>query len=212
MVSENESLITAALAADLGKPDFEARFAECITVQTDIKATLDEIDEWMKPVSCPTPAALLPGSSFVQRDPYGVVLIIGPFNYPFQLSILPLVAAISAGNCAVIKPSELTPKTSELISTLIPKYMDQRAFKVVLGAIPETGALLAEKWDYIFFTGSDVVGKIVAKAAAENLTPCTLELGGKSPVIIADDADLKLAARRIMWGKVMNAGNKQIKL
>jgi len=117
-----------------------------------------------------------------------------------------LVAALSAGNCAIIKPSELTPASSSLLASLLPRYTDPRAIRVVQGGIPETSALLKEKWDYIFFTGSDVVGRIVAKAAAENLTPYTLELGGKSPTIISPDADLKLAARRIMWGKVLNCG------
>ena len=210
LMEENEAAITTALKSDVGKPTFESTFTEVVTVQTEIRATLDELDHWMKPTSYPTPASLLPGSSYVMRDPYGVVLIIAPFNYPIQLSMLPLIAAISAGNCAVLKPSELTPASSTLLATLLPKYLDPQAFQVITGAIPETTALLKERWDYIFFTGSDVVGKIVAKAAAEHMTPVTLELGGKSPVILGEDADLTLAARRVMWGKCLNAGQSCI--
>lgn len=178
-MSENENAIQVALAKDLGKPGFEAVFAEVISVENEIRSMLDQLDDWLAPEAQPTPLALLPGSSFVQRDPYGVVLIVAPFNYPVQLTMLPLVAAISAGNCAIIKPSELTPASSALLQKLIPRYLDPRAFKVVTGAVEETTALLKEKFDYIFFTGSENVGKIVAKAAAETLTPVTLELGGQ---------------------------------
>jgi aldehyde dehydrogenase (NAD+) len=210
MMEENESAILAALRADVGKPGFEAEFAEVVTVETEIRATLDEIDEWMKPKSYPTPAALLPGKSYVLHEPYGVVLIIAPFNYPIQLSILPLIAAISAGNCAILKPSEQTPASSELLGKLFAKYLDPQAFQIVTGDKEQVSALLKERWDYIFFTGSEFVGKVVAKAAAEHLTPITLELGGKSPVILGEDADLTLAARRVMWGKCMNAGQSCI--
>lgn len=210
LMTENEDRITAALKADVGKPNFEATFTEIVSVETEIRAMIDELDEWMKPTHYPTPASLMPGDSYVVRDPYGVVLIIAPFNYPIQLTILPLIASISAGNCAVLKPSELTPASSALLAELIPKYMDNSAFQVVTGSIAETTALLKERWDYIFFTGSDMVGKVVARAAAEHLTPVTLELGGKSPVILGPDADLTLAARRVMWGKCLNAGQSCI--
>jgi aldehyde dehydrogenase (NAD+) len=212
LMEENEDAILAALASDLSKPKAEAMATEIFSVETEIRATLAEIDEWMRPVEYPTPVALLPGHSYVQRDPYGIVLIVAPFNYPVQLSILPLIAAISAGNVAILKPSELTPASSGLLAKLIPKYLDQQAFQVITGSIAETTALLAQRWDYIFFTGSDIVGKVVAKAAAEHMTPYTLELGGKSPVILAEDADIPLAARRTMWGKILNVGQSHAQM
>lgn len=210
MIEENEKAWTDALKADLSKPYFEASFTEVVLSITELRSTLKDLAEWMKPQKAPTPVALLPGSSYVLYEPYGVALIIGAFNYPIMLTIMPLAAAVSAGNIAVIKPSELSPATSKLIAQLIPKYMDQKAFAVVEGSIPETTALLAQKWDYIFFTGSERVGKVVMKAAAEHLTPLTLELGGKSPTIVCRDADIALAARRIMWGKVVNSGQSCI--
>jgi aldehyde dehydrogenase (NAD+) len=148
----------------------------------------------------------LPGASHVQPEPLGVALIIGAWNYPIQLVLAPLIPAIAAGNCAVIKPSEVTPRASKLLAELVPKYLDSDAIAVVEGAVEETTALLEQRWDHIFYTGGSVVGRIVMKAAAEHLTPVTLELGGKSPAIIDDGADLKSAARRIAWGKTLNAG------
>ena len=136
----------------------------------------------------------------------GTVLIISPFNYPIQLALMPLCACIAAGNTAIIKPSELTPASSSVLAKLIPKYLDTRAFRVVEGSVTETTALLKLKWDLIFFTGSEQVGKIVQKAAAEHLIPTVLELGGKSPTIIDSNCDLNLAVRRTLWGKLMNAG------
>lgn len=164
----------------------------------------------MAPERVATPLALVPAESFIVKEPYGVVLIIGPFNYPIQLTVNPLAAALAAGNVAVIKPSELTPASSSLIARLLPTYLDPQALSIIQGAIPETTALLKQHFDYIFFTGSEGVGKVILRAAAEFLTPCTLELGGKSPVIVAEDADLQLAARRILWGKCANAGQSCI--
>jgi aldehyde dehydrogenase (NAD+) len=144
---------------------------------TETKAFLDHLPSLMAPTPYPTPLSLLPGTSYTRPEPYGAVLIIAPFNYPIQLTILPLIAALAAGNVVVIKPSELTPATSDLLQKLVPKYLDNKAVRLIDGAVPETTALLKEKWDFIFFTGSETVGKIVLKAAAEHLTPCTLELG-----------------------------------
>lgn len=144
-MEENEAAIQAALKSDVGKPGFEATFTEIVPVQVEIRQMLDEIDHWMRPQSCPTPAALLPGSSYIMRDPYGVVLIVAPFNYPIQLTMLPLIAAISAGNCAILKPSELTPASTALLLELLPKYLDTSAFQIVTGGVAETTALLKEK-------------------------------------------------------------------
>lgn len=201
---ENTEKITASLAKDLGKPEFEANFSEVLSTSTELSSMLSSLSSWMSDVSVPTPLGLLPGSSFIRSEPYGVCLIISPFNYPFQLSILPLAAALSAGNVCVLKPSELTPCTSSLLSSLLPLYLSQEAVKVVTGAVEETTELLKQKWDYIFFTGSEFVGKIVQRAAADHLTPTTLELGGKSPCIVHSDADLPVAAKRIIWGKSLN--------
>lgn len=145
LMEENEAAIQAALKSDVGKPGFEATFTEIVPVQVEIRQMLDEIDHWMRPQSCPTPAALLPGSSYIMRDPYGVVLIVAPFNYPIQLTMLPLIAAISAGNCAILKPSELTPASTALLLELLPKYLDTSAFQIVTGGVAETTALLKEK-------------------------------------------------------------------
>ena len=207
LMEENEPAIRAALLSDVGKPWFEATFTEIVKVQTSIRSMLEQLDEWVAPVPCPTPVVLLPGTSYIIREPLGVILIIAPFNYPFQLTMLPLIAAIAAGNCALIKPSEEAPACSKLIAELIPRYLDTQAFRVVPGSIPETTALLAQKFDKIFFTGSTNVGRIVAEAAAKTLTPCTLELGGKSPVILGADADIPLAARRTMWGQRKHAAH-----
>jgi aldehyde dehydrogenase (NAD+) len=147
-----------------------------------------------------------PGKSYVLREPLGVALVIAPWNYPLQLLLLPMAAAIAAGNCVVTKPSELAPATSTAVARLLPRYLDPAAVAVVEGGVPETTALLAQRFDHIFYTGNGRVGRIVLHAAAEHLTPVTLELGGKSPAIVAADADLAVAARRIAWGKFFNAG------
>src|SRR3954463_14215367 len=160
----------------------------------------------MKPVSISTPYQLAPSHGEVRFDPLGVGLIIGTWNYPVMLTLSPLVAAISAGNCAVIKPSEVSPATGEVIARYLPAYLDPNAFSVVLGAVSETTALLEQPWDHIFFTGGTTVAKIVMTAAAKNLTPVVLELGGKSPAIVHSSADLRVAARRITQGRWNNAG------
>ena len=210
LIMSNETAITAALKLDLGKSHFEAASTEVFTVATDIAASIAALSSWMAPESVATPLALLPASSAIRREPFGVVLIIAPFNYPFQLTALPLAAAIAAGNTAVIKPSDMTPATSALLASLLPAFLDAKAVTVVSGGVEETTALLKQKFDYIFFTGSESVGKIVMKAAAEHLTPVTLELGGKSPTIVDATADIALAARRVSWGKYLNAGQSCI--
>ena len=206
LITDNEKELLQALYTDLHKPTMEASAGEIVNSAAEVRETLSQLKTWMRPESVHTPIALQPASSYVVREPYGVMLLIAPFNYPFSLIVLPLVAAIAAGNAVVMKPSEMTPAVSAAIARLIPQYLDQQAFAVVEGGIPETTALLQQRWDYIFFTGSETVGKIVAKAAAEHLTPVTLELGGKSPVIVDADANVELAARRVLWGKGHNLG------
>lgn len=206
LVKENEKALIEALASDLGRPSFEAWLAETRYLEIEIEHTLKELPGWMKQERHSTPMILQPGSAYVQPEPLGVVLIIAPWNYPIQLALAPLIGALAAGNCAVVKPSEVSPASSALLAELIPRYLDNDAVAVVEGAVPETTALLAQRWDHIFFTGGERVGKIVMTAAAQHLTPVTLELGGKSPVIIDKTANLKVAARRLIWGKAFNAG------
>src|SRR3989440_6054097 len=160
----------------------------------------------MKAAPFGTPAVLEPARGQVQLDPLGVGLIIGTWNYPLMLTLSPLIAAISGGNAAVVKPSEVAPATADVIARLLPEYLDCNAFSVVLGARPETTALLEQQWDHIFFTGGTAVAKVVMAAAAKNLTPLVLELGGKSPTIVHSSADLRVAARRIAQGRWNNAG------
>jgi len=177
-------------------------------IVSDIKGTIGQLDAWAQPTSVSTPLAQMKGltTSKVVPEPKGVVLVISPWNYPISLPILGVLAAISAGNCVVLKLSEVSEHCSVLLAELIPKYMDNRCIKVVLGAIPEATALLKLKFDHILYTGNGMVGRVVMRAAAEHLTPVTLELGGKSPTIVDKNVDLAAAARRIIWGKCLNAG------
>ncbi|WP_348797035.1 aldehyde dehydrogenase [Flavobacterium adhaerens] len=201
---ENE--IIQALYEDFKKPTFEAFVTETNFTISELKDTIKNIEKWAK-IKNVTPSILnFPSTDFIIKEPYGKVLIIAPWNYPFQLAMCPLIAAVAAGNQVTLKPSELTPKTSSIIREIIEKTFQQQHVKVVEGDAQISQNLLAQRWDYIFFTGSVAVGKIVAKAAAKNLTPVTLELGGKNPCIIDETADLKLAAKRIVWGKFLNAG------
>ncbi len=206
MLEDNESVIAEALAADLSKPPQEVVLGETALLFAEIKHARARLERWARPRKVDTPMFAQPAVSRVEPEPLGVALIIGAWNYPLQLTLAPLIPAIAAGNCAVLKPSEVTPYTSKLIANMVPRYLDRRAVAVVEGAVPETTALLAQRWDHVFYTGGAAVGKIVMKAAAERLTPVTLELGGKSPAIVDDSADLKSAARRIAWGKALNAG------
>lgn len=204
IVHENE--IIQALYDDFKKPAFEAVLTETSYVILELKDTIKNLNNWAKPKRVFPSILNFPSTDYIYKEPYGKVLVIAPWNYPFQLALCPLISAVAAGNQVVLKPSELTPKTSEIIAKIIRKVFDKKHVEVVEGGVEVAQQLLSERWDYIFFTGSVAVGKIVAKAAAENLTPVTLELGGKSPCIIDETANLKLAAKRIVWGKFVNAG------
>ena len=206
MVEDNESAIHEALHADLGKSGFEARMTETGTVLSEIRHTLAHLTKWIRPRKVSTPLSNQPGHSRIVSEPLGVVLIMAPWNYPVNLILTPLIGAIAAGNCAALKPSEVSSNTSELLGRLIPAYMDPDAIQVFEGGAETSTELLEQRFDHIFFTGSEAIGKIVMTAAARHLTPVTLELGGKSPCIIHDDCDLEVAAIRVVWGKFLNAG------
>lgn len=206
MVKEREDEILDALHADVGKPPLEGYTTEVGYTIGAIDHTLKHLAKWMAPEKVTTTLVAQPGSSRIHKEPLGVVLIIAPWNYPFQLAVGPLIGAIAAGNCAVIKPSEVTPAISTLLSRLVPEYLDGSAIRVFEGAVPETTALLEQRFDHIFYTGNGAVARIVMAAAAKHLTPVTLELGGKSPCIVARDANVSVAARRIAFGKWTNAG------
>jgi aldehyde dehydrogenase (NAD+) len=206
LVRDHESRIHEALAADLAKPAFEAFASETGFVISECSHALEHLETWMEPERVKTPLTFFPSKSFVRREPMGLVLIIAPWNYPFQLVMSPLAAALAAGNCALLKPSEWTLHTSELVAELAASYFPAEVVSTVLGDAKTAEALLAERFDHIFFTGGCEVGRIVATAAAKHLTPVTLELGGKSPAIIDEKVDLEVAARRVTWGKFLNAG------
>lgn len=206
MIKANEALLMDALKSDLNKNEFFSYMTEIGIVLGELSYTLKHISKWAKPRRVKTSLPLFGSKSFIYPEPYGSVLIIAPWNYPFQLIVAPLIGAIAAGNCAILKPSEFTPKTSAVIAKLIGETFPEEFIAVVQGGVETSGNLLKEKFDYIFFTGSVPVGRIIMKAAAEHLTPVTLELGGKSPCIVHEDANLKLAAKRIAWGKFINAG------
>lgn len=206
VIKEKEQKIMETLKLELNKSGFEAYSTEIGVVLEEIGFIQRHLRSWIKPKKVKTPLTHLGSSSYIYSDPYGVALIISPWNYPFQLTIAPLVGAIAAGNCAVIKPSELTSKTSALIEELISGIFPEEYIAVVQGGVEASQELLQEKFDTIFFTGSVHVGKIVMEAAAKQLIPVTLELGGKSPCIVHEDAKIKLAAKRIAWGKFINAG------
>lgn len=205
-IKKNEGKITEALHKDLNKSAFESYSTEIGILLNEISFVLKHLKSWMKPKRVKTPMTHVGSSSYIYPEPYGVTLIIAPWNFPFQLAITPLVGAIAAGNCAIIKPSEFTPHTSAVIKEIIAHNFGSEFISVIEGGIETNQALLKQPFDYIFFTGSPQVGKIVMKAASEHLTPVTLELGGKSPCIVHQDAHLQLAAKRIAWGKFLNAG------
>ncbi|WP_427338396.1 aldehyde dehydrogenase [Caloranaerobacter sp. DY30410] len=205
-IIENERLILKALKEDLNKSDFEGYETEIGIVLDEIRYIIKNLRSWTKPKKVKTPITQFISNSYIYSEPYGVTLIIAPWNYPFQLVMAPLIGSISAGNCSIIKPSEYAPNTSKIISKIISDNFEEEFIAVVEGGIEVNKALLKEKFDYIFFTGSVNVGKIVMEAASKHLTPVTLELGGKSPCIVDEDADIELAAKRIVWGKFLNAG------
>ncbi|MFV3010608.1 aldehyde dehydrogenase [Clostridium botulinum] len=202
----NENNIFKALKIDLNKSEFETFITEIGIVYDEINGAIRNIKKWSKPKKVKTPITNFLASSYIYNEPYGVALIMSPWNYPFQLIMAPLVGAISAGNCVLLKPSELAIETEKIIVKIIKDTFSDEYIGVITGGIEESTALLKEKFDYIFYTGGINVGKIVMRAAAEHLTPITLELGGKSPCIVDKDANIDLAARRIAWGKFLNAG------
>jgi aldehyde dehydrogenase (NAD+) len=206
MLVEREPELFDALAADLGKPGTEAYAADVGFVISELDFTLKRLRRWMRPQRVHAPLVTKPARARIMREPLGVVLVIAPWNYPVHLLLAPMVGALAAGNCVVAKPSEVTANTSALLARLIPEYLDPECVAVVEGAVAETQALLAEPFDHIFYTGNGTVGRIVMTAAAKHLTPVTLELGGKSPVIVDETANLEVAARRVAWGKFLNAG------
>lgn len=206
LLNQYESRLVDALYADLGKSPFEAYATEIGLLKEEIKRHLRQLKNWSKPEKVLTPITSFPASSYIESVPYGVSLIISPWNYPVQLTLLPLVGAMSAGNCALIKPSEYTPHTARVLDELINKNFNPNYLRLVQGDAKTSQQLLKQPFDFIFFTGSTQVGKVIQKAAAEQLIPTVLELGGKSPCIVDQSANIKQAARRIMWGKTINAG------
>ncbi len=206
MLIERGADFEQALATDLAKSPTEAQLSEIGLTVGEIDYTLGRLRSWLRPKRVAVPIALAPAGAKVIREPLGVVLVMGPWNYPVQLSLVPLIGALAAGNAVLLKPSKMAPASSRLMAELLPRYLDRAAVRVVEGGVEESTALLTQRFDHIFFTGSGRVGRIVARAAAEHLTPVTLELGGKSPVFVDDGADLAVAARRIAWGKYLNAG------
>lgn len=220
-IQENSEQLLAALEADLNKPKFEAVVGELLPVVTACKTTIEKLEEWVTPEKPQLTGWQQSLDVSVHPVPRGVVLTISsvvllslspgylvsqlvhsPWNYPVVLPLCPLVGAIAAGCPAVIKPSEVSANVADVLAEQLPKYLDPNAYAVIKGAIPETTYLLSLKWDFILFTGGGSVGKVVASAAAKNITPCALELGGTSPVVVAEDADIGLAAKRILWGWV----------
>ncbi|MBE5098824.1 aldehyde dehydrogenase [Priestia aryabhattai] len=206
LVVRYEEDILKAVKADLNKPEMEAKRAEVGLVLSEIDFALENLAEWAAPKEVETPSTHSGAKSYIYQDPYGLALVIAPWNYPFQLAVSPVVGAIAAGNCVVLKPSELTPHTSNLLAKMFNENFPEEYLTVVEGEVETSTALLKENFDYIFFTGSTMVGKIVAEAAAKHLTPVTLELGGKSPTIVHEDANIEEAAKRIARGKFANAG------
>lgn len=205
-IERHESNLFAGLQADLGKSAYQSYATELSLVQAEIRHALRNLRKWAARSSRRTPWMIWPARGWVQAEPFGVALILGPWNYPVQLLLAPLVSAIAAGNCAVLKPSELAPKTSEAVATLVKETFSEDYISVVNGGADVAQALLRERFDKIFFTGSTTVGRAVMTAAARHLTPVTLELGGKCPAIVCSDASIEQAARRLAWGKFMNAG------
>lgn len=206
LVVEREDEIAEAIAADLGRNAFDSWFGEIVGLKGEIAEARKHLRRWMRRKRHRVPLTQRPAGAWVQQEPLGVVLVIGPWNYPVLLALSPLLAALSAGNAVVVKPSELAPATSALLARLLPEYVDGEAVKVVEGDGAVTQDLLAQGFDHAFFTGGTAVGRKIMAGAAPTLTPVTLELGGKSPVVVAADADLDVVARRLAWVKLMNSG------
>ncbi|KAM5263608.1 aldehyde dehydrogenase family 3 member A2 isoform 2-T2 [Ctenodactylus gundi] len=206
MVREREKDILAAIAADLCKSELNAFSHEVITILAEVDFMLENLPEWVTAKPVKKNLLTMLDEVYVQPEPLGVVLIIGAWNYPFVLTMQPLLGAIAAGNAAIVKPSELSENTAKILAKLLPQYLDQDLYAVINGGVEETTELLKHRFDHILYTGNTAVGKIVMEAAAKHLTPVTLELGGKSPCYIDKDCDLDIACRRITWGKYLNCG------
>jgi aldehyde dehydrogenase (NAD+) len=205
LVVSHTDALGAALEEDLGKSRAETLLSEISVITNEVDHTLAYLPDWIRSTKVPTPAAAFPGSSRIQHQPLGVACVISPWNYPVNLSLAPVIAALSAGNAVVLKPSELAPATAVALGALI-EELDDPAIAVVQGGVAETTELLEQRFDHIFYTGGGRVARVVMRAAAENLTPVTLELGGKSPAIVSRTAKIDQAARRLVWGKFTNAG------
>lgn len=206
MINENLKSISGALASDLRKNEWTSYYEEVVHVLEEIDTTIKELPVWAEDEPVAKTRQTQQDDLYIHSEPLGVVLVIGAWNYPFNLTIQPMVGAIAAGNAVILKPSEVSGHMSDQLSTLVPQYLDQDLYPVVQGGVPETTELLKERFDHIMYTGSTAVGKIVMAAAAKHLTPVTLELGGKSPCYVDKDCDLDVACRRIAWGKFMNSG------
>ncbi|KAM5179888.1 aldehyde dehydrogenase family 3 member B1-like [Mantella aurantiaca] len=205
-LEENRTEILQSLKKDLHKAPFESEVTELSMVKSEINLAINSLSSWMKDEHVSKNMAIYLDSAFIRKEPFGVALIISPWNYPINLTLIPLVGAIAAGNCVIIKPSEISPHTEKVLAEGLSRYLDKDCFAVVCGGVEESTRLLAERFDYIFFTGNPTVGKIVMQAATKHLTPLTLELGGKNPCYVHDDSDVKNAARRIAWSRFINAG------
>uniref|UniRef100_U3FZT0 Aldehyde dehydrogenase n=1 Tax=Micrurus fulvius TaxID=8637 RepID=U3FZT0_MICFL len=206
MVQEREKELSAAMKADLNKSEFNSFSYEFLLVLNEIDMILEKLPDWASPQSVEKTILTLNDKIYIRREPLGVALVIGAWNYPFVLIITPLIAAIAAGNAVVIKPSEISENTAKVLEKLLPQYIDKDLYPVVNGGVPETTELLKQRFDHIFYTGNSVVGKIVMEAASKHLTPVTLELGGKSPCYIDEGCNLEVACKRIAWGKYVNCG------
>ena len=206
MLEENEAEFLDALKTDLGKPTAEGFITDLAFVTGEIKLMLKNLKKWNSIERVPTPLVAMPAKSQLIPEPLGVVCVIAPWNYPVQLLLVPAAGAIAAGNAIVLKPSEVSPTVSDVLARLVRTYLDNNAVKLIEGGVSETTELLAQKFDHIFYTGNGKIGRVVMAAAAVNLTPVTLELGGKSPVIVDESANIAVAARRVAWGKWLNAG------
>jgi aldehyde dehydrogenase (NAD+) len=206
LVTERESELAAALASDLGRTSHEAWFGDVASTVGEAEYAIKHLKKWMRPTRTAVPLSLVGGRAAYHYEPLGTVLIIGPWNYPFYLTLGPMIGAIAAGNAMVVKPSEHAPAASATLARLIPEYLDTEVIAVVEGDAVATTQLIEARMDHVFFTGGTEIGRKIAQACAPLLTPCTLELGGKSPVIVTRNADLDVAARRIAFGKLLNSG------
>ena len=206
MLEEGEDAIAAALASDLGRPAEDSWMGDVMPPVAEAKFAKKHLKSWVKPRRVSLPISQLPGKAWYDFEPLGVVFIVGPWNYPVHLVLAPLVGAIAAGNCAILKPSEHTPASAQVMAELVAEYMDPDAFSVVLGGAEATQDVIAQGVDHVFFTGGPEIGKAIMAAAAPHLTPVTLELGGKCPAVIASDANLEVTARRVAWTKLLNSG------